>query len=255
MQATLHPSKQVFPRGPHHGLKGRTTGFTLIELLVVISIIALLMGLLLPALGNARENSRRVKCLANLKGIGHGLQLYMDTEAKGLLLPKVRPLNTGSNTNDPSLLDVMAQYCDAAMPFRSDPNDTASQWIVADPWKCPSDQNMWRSSGTSWEYGPGGIMLIAEAFMVPPDNIQFAVSKAYEVHPTKLPILYDGDDWHNPRFDVNNRDGGNMTADQKWNRNGLIFGDLHAENTPNWQTTENLTALGQNVLKFGGRGP
>ncbi|MEM7576958.1 MAG: prepilin-type N-terminal cleavage/methylation domain-containing protein [Planctomycetota bacterium] len=51
-------------------------GFTLIELLVVISIIALLIGILLPALGAARNLGRNAVCLANLKGITTASHAY-----------------------------------------------------------------------------------------------------------------------------------------------------------------------------------
>jgi len=54
----------------------REHGFTLIELLVVMVIIALLVGLLLPALARAKEEARKTQCRSNLKQIGLGIEMY-----------------------------------------------------------------------------------------------------------------------------------------------------------------------------------
>ena len=70
----------------------RRKGFTLIELLVVIAIIAILMSILMPGLRAAREQAKKVTCMANLKGLGTSIAMYLvENENR---LPMARPLDT-----------------------------------------------------------------------------------------------------------------------------------------------------------------
>jgi prepilin-type N-terminal cleavage/methylation domain-containing protein/prepilin-type processing-associated H-X9-DG protein len=61
-----------------HGCQANRKAFTLIELLVVIAIIAILMAILMPALGRAREQGRRAACLSNCKQLTLAWMMYCD---------------------------------------------------------------------------------------------------------------------------------------------------------------------------------
>jgi len=73
-------------------------GFTLIELLVVISIISLLIAILLPALGKARESAVAIRCAANLRQMGTIVQIYtsdFNNHLPSMQLPAALPGKVG----------------------------------------------------------------------------------------------------------------------------------------------------------------
>ncbi|MBS0188695.1 MAG: type II secretion system protein [Planctomycetes bacterium] len=184
--------------------------FTLIELLVVIAIIALLLGIALPAMGRAKETARRVKCMANLSSIGKGLQMYMDTKSKGML-----PFASGliESTDRPTFPQVVGEFLDAPRPVKQ----KDGFYDAADPWRCPSDiigtdpatnlEPTYRIGGSSYEYWPGSIMLLADFINLQLTRPEFSLTKLYQ-RPRNdpvtglaknWPVLACADQWHKIR--------------------------------------------------------
>jgi prepilin-type N-terminal cleavage/methylation domain-containing protein/prepilin-type processing-associated H-X9-DG protein len=114
----------------------RSTGFTLIELLVVISIIALLIGILLPTLSAARETARRMQCGANQRSILQASFAFAMEQEDGMMFP------FQSNVQAPSSLSHL---------FPRLANGTIVPGFIGNTFAaavCPSTQNIIR---TDWE--------------------------------------------------------------------------------------------------------
>ncbi len=108
-------------------------GFTLIELLVVIAVIALLMGILMPALQKAKEQGKKVVCKNNLKQVGISMNMYgSENDAK-------LPLNTRGNW----MWDISYSTTDYIIATGG---DRRTFYCPTDPSKTPDMANLWQFS-------------------------------------------------------------------------------------------------------------
>lgn len=184
----------------------KLSGFSLIELLVVISIVAILIGILLPVLSAARAQGRKVACMSNLRQIGLGIGAY--TQANQDFYPKARymPMPFLSTSTAPPLTKLLDFYL----------TNSSNNGQSAQVYHCPSDEQVFALCGISYIY---------QATQLGDKFEDFFVVKYFNLPASKVVIARDFD---GGTFDLD--PSGQITVNAFHTVRSLLFADNHVGN-------------------------
>lgn len=183
-------------------------GFTLIELLVVIAVIAILAGLLLPSLSQAKIKAQSISCINNLKQLADSSQMYTGDNQDFLVPNEVGGYVSMNSTNGPSDVTNLFSWCPGIAPKDPGTADVQSGLLYSynqgpGIYHCPSDQstvegypNMLRnrsycmSIGTACYYAPQ--FPLANTFLKLNDVKDPGPSQCFVLIDTQEQDIWDG---------------------------------------------------------------
>ena len=154
----------------------RSRAFTLIELLTVIAIIAVLAGMLLPAIGRAKEAARSTACLGNLRQIGLAVQMYVQENRNRLPVCRDKsPL-----TNSVPSTNAFFSLEEALRPYAPEPR----------LFKCLSDRmGIFEATGSSYSWNS----------LLNGQDAEHLSALGISFDPHQIPVAYDKESFHKAR--------------------------------------------------------